>query len=102
MESPEITSFELNGKDINGEDARMAGWRSQGRCLAADFLGFEQAGVRNILVEGGVGVINRNFALRDLIPDDYIDFSMRKDVSLSISICSTSRNRYVRLSQGSL
>ena len=84
-ESPEITSCEMNGETIL--TVRMHGWRA-GVCRADAsrqiFWVFEQAGIRNILVEGGVGVINSDFALRDfIIPDDYIDFSMRKDVSLS-------------------
>ena len=75
---------------MNGETVltvRMHGWRAGVRRADASrqiFWVFEQAGVRNVLVEGGVGVINSDFALRDfIIPDDYIDFSMRKDVSLS-------------------
>jgi 5'-methylthioadenosine phosphorylase len=84
-ESPEITSFEMNGEKIL--TVRMHGWRAGVRRADASrqiFWVFEQAGVRKVLVEGGVGVINRNFLLRDfIIPDDYIDFSVRKDVSLS-------------------
>jgi 5'-methylthioadenosine phosphorylase len=84
-ESPEFVLFEMNGETI--VTVRMHGWRSGVRRADASrqiFWVFGQAGVRNILVEGGVGVINNDFALRDfIIPDDYIDFSMRKDVSLS-------------------
>jgi 5'-methylthioadenosine phosphorylase len=84
-ESPEIISCDMNGETIL--TVRMHGWRAGVRRADASrqlFWVFEQAGVRNILVEGGVGVINSDFALRDfIIPDDYIDFSMRKDVYLS-------------------
>jgi 5'-methylthioadenosine phosphorylase len=84
-ESPEITSCEMDGETIL--TVRMHGWRAGVRRADASrqiFWVFRQAGVRNVLVEGGVGVINSDFALRDfIIPDDYIDFSMRKDVSLS-------------------
>ena len=42
-----------------------------------------EAGVRKIISEGGVGSINRLLNPHDLvIPDDYIDLSMRKDVML--------------------
>jgi 5'-methylthioadenosine phosphorylase len=84
-ESPEITSCEMHGETVL--TVRMHGWRAGVRRADASrqiFWIFEQAGVRNILVEGGVGVINSGFALRDfIIPDDYVDFSMRKDVYLS-------------------
>jgi 5'-methylthioadenosine phosphorylase len=84
-ESPEITACEMHGETIL--TVRMHGWRAGVRRADASrqiFWVFGQAGVRNILVEGGVGVINSDFALRDfIIPDDYVDFSMRKDVYLS-------------------
>lgn len=84
-ESPEITSCEMDGETVLM--VKMHGWRAGVRRADASrqiFWVFGQAGIRNILVEGGVGVINSDFALRDfIIPDDYIDFSMRKDVSLS-------------------
>jgi 5'-methylthioadenosine phosphorylase len=84
-ESPEFVLFEMNGETVL--TVRMHGWRA-GVCRADAsrqiFWVFGQAGVRDILVEGGVGAINSNFALRDfIVPDDYIDFSMRKDVALS-------------------
>ncbi len=84
-ESPEVISCEINGEIVL--TVRMHGWRAGVRRADASrqiFWLFEQAGVRSVLVEGGVGVIKSDFALRDfIIPDDYIDFSMRKDVSLS-------------------
>ncbi len=84
-ESPEVTVFEMNGEAVL--TIRMHGWRAGVKRADASrqiFWVFEQAGVRNILVEGGVGAISRDLALRDLIiPDDYIDLSLRKDVYLS-------------------
>ena len=42
-----------------------------------------QAGVKSILAEGGVGAVNHMLDPRDIvIPHDYIDVSMRKDVNL--------------------
>ena len=41
------------------------------------------AGVKRIIAEGGVGAINHLLKPRDVvIPDDYMDFSMRKDIGL--------------------
>ncbi|MEW6418181.1 MAG: MTAP family purine nucleoside phosphorylase [Nitrospirota bacterium] len=84
-ESPEFTVFEVDGEPVL--TMKMHGWRagvSRADASRQIFWVFEQAGVKNILVEGGVGAINRDLRLRDLIiPDDYLDFSMRKDVHLS-------------------
>lgn len=65
---------------------RMHGWR-QGvtRDMASRqiFWVFKEAGVKRILVEGGVGAINYLLDPRDIvIPHDYMDFSVRKDVGL--------------------
>ena len=47
------------------------------------FWVFREAGVKRIIADGGVGSVNHLLNPRDLIvPSDYIDFSMRKDVSL--------------------
>ncbi len=47
------------------------------------FWVYQQAGVKRILAEGGVGNINHLLELRDLVlPTDYIDYSMRRDVDL--------------------
>lgn len=47
------------------------------------FWVFREAGVRRILAEGGVGAINHLLELRDfVVPTDYIDLSLRKDVEL--------------------
>jgi len=65
---------------------RMHGWRSGVSRADASrqiFWVFKQAGVKKVLVEGGVGAINHLLKPRDLvIPHDYMDFSVRKDVGL--------------------
>ncbi|MEW6584478.1 MAG: MTAP family purine nucleoside phosphorylase [Nitrospirota bacterium] len=84
-DSPEFTLFSIHGENVL--TVKMHGWRSGVKRADASrqvFWVFEKAGVRDILAEGGVGSIARNFGLRDFfIPDDYIDFSLRKDVYLS-------------------
>lgn len=43
----------------------------------------KQAGVKRIIAEGGAGAVNHMLELRDLVlPTDYIDYSLRKDVEL--------------------
>ncbi len=65
----------------------MHGWRAGTRRADASrqvFWVFEQAGVDTILAEGGVGSIKEDLSLcHFIVPDDYIDLSMRKDVYLS-------------------
>jgi len=84
-DSPEITLFEVDGE--LARTLKMHGWRpgvTRADASRQIFWVFEQAGVKNILVEGGVGAIKRELDLRDLIiPNDYLDLSMRKDVHLS-------------------
>jgi 5'-methylthioadenosine phosphorylase len=84
-DSPDFKLFEIDGE--LALTVRMHGWRSGVKRADASrqiFWVFEQAGVKNILAEGGVGAIKRDLQLRDfIIPDDYLDFSMRKDVYLS-------------------
>ena len=84
-ESPEFTIFTVDDETVL--TMKMHGWRPDVKRADASrqvFRVFEQAGVKNILAEGGVGWINLDFKLRDfIIPDDYIDLSMRKDVRLS-------------------
>ncbi|MEW6570108.1 MAG: MTAP family purine nucleoside phosphorylase [Nitrospirota bacterium] len=83
--SPEITIFEINREPVL--TVKMHGWRSGVSRADASrrvFWVFEKAGVKIVLAEGGVGTVRQNFRLRDfIIPDDYIDLSLRKDVSLS-------------------
>lgn len=65
---------------------KMHGWRSGVSRADASrqvFWVFQQAGVRRILAEGGVGAANHLLELRDLVlATDYIDLSVRKDVGL--------------------
>lgn len=84
-ESPEFTILTVDDETVL--TMKMHGWRPNVKRADASrqvFRVFEQAGVKNILTEGGVGSINLDFKLRDfIVPDDYIDLSMRKDVHLS-------------------
>jgi 5'-methylthioadenosine phosphorylase len=84
-ESPEFKLFEIEGKPVLS--VKMHGWRPDVRRADASrqvFWVLENAGVRDVLVEGGVGSIRADLALRDfIIPDDYIDLSLRRDVYLS-------------------
>lgn len=65
---------------------KMHGWRSGVTRADASrqvFWVFREAGVKRIISEGGVGTVNKLLDLRDfIIPDDYLDLSVRKDVML--------------------
>lgn len=82
--SPTMRLFSIEGRRVL--TCRMHGWRSgvtRANASRQIFWVFREAGVRKILSEGGVGTINRLLDPRDLlIPDDYIDLSVRKDVML--------------------
>ena len=82
--SPIFTLFSINEKKVL--TCKMHGWRSGVSRADASrqiFWVFRQAGVKHILSEGGVGSVNHLLDPRDLvIPDDYIDLSVRKDVML--------------------
>lgn len=84
-ESPKIKIFEIDYQPVI--TVKMHGWRSGVSRADASrqiFWVFKKAGVKTILVEGGVGTIRQDYRLRDfIIPYDYIDLSLRKDVSLS-------------------
>jgi 5'-methylthioadenosine phosphorylase len=83
-DSPPVKFFNLGGKRVAA--VKMHGWRPGVTRAAASqqvFWVFREAGVRWVIAEGGVGSVNHLLNPRDLlIPSDYIDMSMRKDVSL--------------------
>ncbi len=83
-ESPAVRLFSVAGRGVL--TCRMHGWRSGVTRADASrqvFWVLREAGVRRILSEGGVGTVNPLLDPRDfLIPDDYLDLSVRKDVML--------------------
>jgi len=87
-ESPPFILFSLDKEKEDNKiiTCKMHGWRSgvrRGDASRQIFWVFKEAGVKNILAEGGVGAINHLLNPRDIvIPHDYMDFSLRKDVSL--------------------
>ncbi|MDF9408068.1 MAG: S-methyl-5'-thioinosine phosphorylase [Pelotomaculum sp. PtaB.Bin013] len=107
--SPPFKLFMLKKKKII--TLKMHGWR--GSILRADasrqvFWVLREAGVKKIVSEGGVGSINRLLRPRDVIvPTDYLDFSMRKDVGLGGSylltmrkcVCPDIRKELVRIAE---
>ena len=83
-ESPAMRLFRVGGKRVL--TVKMHGWRSGVTRADASrqvFWVFREAGVKRIISEGGVGTVNKLLDLRDfIIPDDYLDLSVRKDVML--------------------
>jgi 5'-methylthioadenosine phosphorylase len=83
-ESPPFVLFKLGTEQVL--TCRMHGWRtgvSRGIASQQVFWVLREAGVHTILAEGGVGSLRENLTPGDLIiPDDYVDFSLRKDVCL--------------------
>ena len=83
-ESPAFRLFSVAGRCVL--TCRMHGWRSGVTRADASrqvFWVLREAGVTRILSEGGVGTVNPLLDPRDfLIPDDYLDLSVRKDVML--------------------
>ena len=83
-ESPAFRLFSVAGRCVL--TCRMHGWRSGVTRADASrqvFWVLREAGVRRILSEGGVGTVNPLLDPRDfLIPNDYLDLSVRKDVML--------------------
>jgi len=83
-DSPPFKLFRLGGQPVL--TCKMHGWRQGVNRADASrqiFWVFRAAGVKKILAEGGVGSINHLLKPRDiLVPNDYIDQSLRKDVSL--------------------
>lgn len=83
-ESPAFRLFSVAGRRVL--TCRMHGWRSgvtRANASRQVFWVLREAGVTRILSEGGVGTVNPLLDPRDfLIPDDYLDLSVRKDVML--------------------
>jgi 5'-methylthioadenosine phosphorylase len=86
--SPKFKLFQLEDKRVL--TCKMHGWRkwqedlSRAQASQQVFWVFMQAGVKKIIAEGGVGAINHLLKPRDVIvPTDYIDQSLRKDVDLN-------------------
>ncbi|KLU61603.1 S-methyl-5'-thioinosine phosphorylase [Peptococcaceae bacterium CEB3] len=92
-DSPEFVHFSYAGKEILA--CRMHGWRegvSRADASRQIFWVFYKTGVRYVLTEGGVGAVNHLLNPRDIVlPDDYLDFSQRKDVSLGLPYLLTMR-----------
>lgn len=64
-------------------------WSEASRRL---FWVFREAGVRKVVAEGGVGSVNHLLDPRDIVaPNDYIDFSMRRDTSIGEEYLSVMR-----------
>lgn len=86
--SPEFKEFIIHDEqgDKKVLTCCMHGWRqgvSRADASRQVFWVLREAGVKRIIAEGGVGAINHLLKTRDLIiPHDYMDFSMRKDVGL--------------------
>lgn len=82
--SPAFRLFSVDDKKVL--TCRMHGWRSGVSRADASrqvFWVLREAGVRRVLAEGGVGSVNHLLDPRDIvIPHDYIDSSLRKDVAL--------------------
>ncbi|TEB12942.1 MTAP family purine nucleoside phosphorylase [Pelotomaculum propionicicum] len=75
--------------------ARMHGRQpgvSWGEASRRLFWIFREAGVRKVVAEGGVGSVNYLLDPRDIVvPNDYIDFSMRRDTSIGEEYLSVMR-----------
>lgn len=83
-DSPVMRLFSVGEKHVL--TVKMHGWRSgvtRSDASRQVFWVFREAGVQRILSEGGVGSVNKLLDLRDfIVPDDYLDMSVRKDVML--------------------
>ncbi len=84
-DSPKMVTFEYKGIKII--TLKMHGWRAGVTRADASrqiFSVFREMGVQKVIAEGGVGTVHKDGGIGDIVlPDDYIDFSMRKDVSIS-------------------
>ncbi|SDC17777.1 MULTISPECIES: MTAP family purine nucleoside phosphorylase [unclassified Candidatus Frackibacter] len=87
-DSPKFKLFRIGKKKVL--TCKMHGWRkwqedlSRAQASQQVFWVLMQAGVKKIMAEGGVGAINHLLEPRDIVvPTDYIDQSLRKDVDLN-------------------
>lgn len=108
-ESPRFRLFEVAGKRVI--TCKMHGWRtgvSRADASRQVFWTFREAGVKRIISEGGVGTVNRLLDIRDfMIPDDYLDLSVRKDVGLEgryllvmrDALCPQMRQKLIEITQ---
>jgi 5'-methylthioadenosine phosphorylase len=82
--SPVFSLFSVDDHQVL--TCKMHGWRSGVSRADASrqiFWVFRKVGVKRIISEGGVGTANHLLDPRDfVIPDDYLDLSVRKDVEL--------------------
>ena len=84
--SPTFTHFTVDGphgkRDVLA--VRMHGWRrgvKRGDASLQTFWVFNEAGVRKVLADGGVGSLNHLLDPRDImVPNDFIDLSMKQDI----------------------
>lgn len=84
-ESPPLKLFAAGGKKVL--TVKMHGWRrgvTRAQASRQLFWVLREAGVKKIIAEGGVGAVNHLLKPRDIVlPTDYLDFSLRRDVGLS-------------------
>jgi 5'-methylthioadenosine phosphorylase len=82
--SPAFRLFSVDNKEVL--TCRMHGWRrgvSRADASRQVFWVLREAGVKRIFSEGGVGTVNPLLDPRDfVVPHDYLDLSVRKDVEL--------------------
>lgn len=82
--SPAFRLFSVDDKQVL--TCKMHGWRSGVTRADASrqiFWALREAGVKRVISEGGVGSVNHLLDPRDfIIPNDYLDLSVRKDVGL--------------------
>ncbi|MHB1126927.1 MAG: MTAP family purine nucleoside phosphorylase [Bacillota bacterium] len=85
-ESPPFKIFTVGPDARRVISVKMHGWRpgtTRADASRQVFWVFREAGVQKILAEGGVGSVNHLLDPLDMIiPNDYIDFSSRRDVDL--------------------
>lgn len=93
--SPPFTLFEVEGNPFPILTCKMHGQRpgvSRAQAARQVFWVFREAGVKKIVSEGGVGSVNHLLEPRDIvIPTDYLDFSLRRDVNLGGGFLSIMR-----------